>query len=452
MERFSTIFIVLMLIALLSFNSSFAQINWIKHPNPVLSPGDSGAWDDLHVIIASVISLNDTLHMWYDANHGDENTGSAASGPNGVGHAISTDGISWIKDTLNPVLTPGPASWESCWVGQVSVLYNTSDSLLHMWYAGRGNCNNYQPVYIGHATSQDGSNWTKDSDWALGPGSSGQWDDDALSGPEVIVVNDTLHMWYDGYKLGQIPPKTGHAISTDWITWEKDPANPVLEPGSVQDWDYPHVRDARVICIDDTFHMFYNGGDHPNYDIGYAQSSNGSNWVKYDESTTTENPYMNSDPVLKRGPAGSWDEDGVWTGSVLFNDNSDSLRMWYSGGRNLAPQIGYATAFFDPPDIIPTGIEDTFLGGFPKEYELKHNYPNPFNPATNIEFSITKSEFVELRVYNILGKEVLTVVSKKLDQGNNTYTFSGKNLASGIYYYQLIAGEYREVKKMILLR
>ncbi len=88
----------------------------------------------------------------------------------------------------------------------------------------------------------------------------------------------------------------------------------------------------------------------------------------------------------------------------------------------------------------------------PGEFALGQNYPNPFNPSTTIEFSLPKSEFIELKVYNILGNEVSTIVSKKINQGNHTYTFDGKNLASGVYYYQLVAGNFREVKKMILLR
>jgi hypothetical protein len=88
----------------------------------------------------------------------------------------------------------------------------------------------------------------------------------------------------------------------------------------------------------------------------------------------------------------------------------------------------------------------------PKNFSLNQNYPNPFNPSTTIEFTIPKSEYVELKVYNILGKEVATLVSRNLNQGNHTYTFDGKNLASGVYYYQLVAGDFREVKKMILLR
>jgi CubicO group peptidase (beta-lactamase class C family) len=98
-----------------------------------------------------------------------------------------------------------------------------------------------------------------------------------------------------------------------------------------------------------------------------------------------------------------------------------------------------------------TGIEDvteTIL----TEFALQQNHPNPFNPSTTIEFTLPKSEFVELKVYNILGKEVTTIVSNKLNQGNHTYQFDGNNLASGVYYYQLMTGDYREVKKMILLR
>jgi photosystem II stability/assembly factor-like uncharacterized protein len=89
---------------------------------------------------------------------------------------------------------------------------------------------------------------------------------------------------------------------------------------------------------------------------------------------------------------------------------------------------------------------------YPTRFKLSQNYPNPFNPSTTIEFILPKSEFVELKVYNILGKEVSTLVSKQLNQGNHTYTFDGKNLASGIYYYQLVAGDFKQVKKMILLK
>jgi hypothetical protein len=107
--------------------------------------------------------------------------------------------------------------------------------------------------------------------------------------------------------------------------------------------------------------------------------------------------------------------------------------------------------FWSDDFSIPTALEGENQK-IPATFLLSQNYPNPFNPSTTIEFSLPKSEFVELKIYNILGKEVATIVSNKLNQGNHIYQFEGKNLASGIYYYQLVAGDFREVKKMILLR
>ena len=89
---------------------------------------------------------------------------------------------------------------------------------------------------------------------------------------------------------------------------------------------------------------------------------------------------------------------------------------------------------------------------FPEHYNLSQNYPNPFNPSTTIEFTLPKSEFVELKVYNILGKEVSTIISNKLNQGPHTYTFDGRNLASGVYYYKIEAGNFMETRKMIYLK
>jgi hypothetical protein len=88
----------------------------------------------------------------------------------------------------------------------------------------------------------------------------------------------------------------------------------------------------------------------------------------------------------------------------------------------------------------------------PQEFLLSQNYPNPFNPSTTITFTLQKPEYTELKVFNILGEEVKILISTDLPAGEHHYQFNGTGLASGIYYYQIVAGEYREVKKMILLR
>jgi len=88
----------------------------------------------------------------------------------------------------------------------------------------------------------------------------------------------------------------------------------------------------------------------------------------------------------------------------------------------------------------------------PTEYTLKQNYPNPFNPSTTIEFSIPKSEFVTLKIYNLLGQEVVTLVSDKLVPDHYKYIWDATNYSSGIYFYKLEAGSFIQVQKLILIK
>lgn len=87
-----------------------------------------------------------------------------------------------------------------------------------------------------------------------------------------------------------------------------------------------------------------------------------------------------------------------------------------------------------------------------KQFTLEQNYPNPFNPATSIRFSIPSPEFVNLTVYNILGKEVAILVNEQKDAGNYNIEFNAVSLPSGIYMYKLKAGKFERFKKLILLK
>ena len=88
----------------------------------------------------------------------------------------------------------------------------------------------------------------------------------------------------------------------------------------------------------------------------------------------------------------------------------------------------------------------------PTVFSLGQNYPNPFNPSTNIRFALPKSEQVRLVVYNLLGEKVETILNKRMMAGYYEINYQPDNLASGIYFYHIEAGEFKEVKKMILLR
>ncbi len=88
----------------------------------------------------------------------------------------------------------------------------------------------------------------------------------------------------------------------------------------------------------------------------------------------------------------------------------------------------------------------------PTEFALAQNYPNPFNPSTTINYELPASNFVTLKIYDLTGKEVMTLVNENQNAGRYTATFNGSNLASGMYFYKITAGEFTFVRKMVLIK
>ncbi|MCH7769955.1 MAG: T9SS type A sorting domain-containing protein, partial [Bacteroidetes bacterium] len=88
----------------------------------------------------------------------------------------------------------------------------------------------------------------------------------------------------------------------------------------------------------------------------------------------------------------------------------------------------------------------------PDDYELQQNYPNPFNPSTSIEYTIPSESFVELKVYDILGNEVATLVNEQQQAGVYRADFTADNLPSGMYFARITANSFTRVVKMILLK
>jgi hypothetical protein len=97
-----------------------------------------------------------------------------------------------------------------------------------------------------------------------------------------------------------------------------------------------------------------------------------------------------------------------------------------------------------------TGI--TQLSATIQNYSLSNNFPNPFNPSTAIKFDLPKTSEVSLKIFNILGEEVATLVSEKLSTGSYSYEWDAVNLPSGLYLYRLEVEEFVETKKMILMK
>jgi len=97
----------------------------------------------------------------------------------------------------------------------------------------------------------------------------------------------------------------------------------------------------------------------------------------------------------------------------------------------------------------PTGVTEP-IAEIPKSYSLQQNFPNPFNPMTTISYSIPKSDFVSLKVYNLLGQEVAVLINDFKHAGKYNFNFDGSALVSGIYFYKLQTGDYSETRKMVL--
>lgn len=85
------------------------------------------------------------------------------------------------------------------------------------------------------------------------------------------------------------------------------------------------------------------------------------------------------------------------------------------------------------------------------DYQIS-NYPNPFNPTTNIRYNIPKESFVTIKVFDVLGKEIVTLINEYKHEGKYEIEFNAVSLTSGIYYYRLQSGDFVQTKKMILLK
>lgn len=126
---------------------------------------------------------------------------------------------------------------------------------------------------------------------------------------------------------------------------------------------------------------------------------------------------------------------------------SGHIAFGYDRGTVMDAYIDYANIDFTKL-ITEVDSKETVL----KDFSLSQNYPNPFNPSTSIEYSVSSNEFVTLKVYDVLGREISTLINQQMNPGEYQIQFDASNLSSGIYFYELKAGKYKITRKMLLLR
>jgi xylan 1,4-beta-xylosidase len=150
-------------------------------------------------------------------------------------------------------------------------------------------------------------------------------------------------------------------------------------------------------------------------------------------------------------------------------DRTTNARIFHMVDTTEAGSGSYETQFTTQPYTLSRGGITTLgpfaIGRFrdvtgvierdpsvPVEFSLSQNYPNPFNPSTNIQYSVPRTQYVSLKVYDMLGRELRTLVSEVKPPGSYTVEWDARGFASGVYFYRVESGTFRETKKLILLR
>ena len=187
----------------------------------------------------------------------------------------------------------------------------------------------------------------------------------------------------------------------------------------------------------------------------YLSTNGGNNWIQRGLS----NKVIHSIVITGNYIFASADSSGVFlsTDNGLtwlnrnqgFNSNVMTHPLLLSNGFIFAGTYKNSVWRRSFSDII--GIRK-ISNEIPSAFSLNQNYPNPFNPITEIEFRLPKLSQVKLSVFNILGKEIQTIINDKLDAGYYKTEFDGSNYSSGIYFYKIITNEFAETRRMILVK
>lgn len=239
----------------------------------------------------------------------------------------------------------------------------------------------------------------------------------------------------------------------DWIEIYNNTANAIdLSNWKIKDSEDLHEYvipsgsqilpdDYLVICRDSTaFKTFFPEINKFVGELGFGLSSNGDGIRLYNSFGII------IDSVLF-GVTDPWTSEPNGNGPTLSlkNPNFDNTLpiSWAASDGHGTPGV--------KNDVYVTSIEEN-TSLIPDEYFLSNNYPNPFNPITHINYQIPEKQLVEIKVYDVLGKEVASLVEQELSAGFYTVSFDASQLSSGVYFYRMQAGDFNITKKLLLVK
>jgi hypothetical protein len=296
---------------------------------------------------------------------------------------------------------------------------------------------------------------------------------------EVLTSSDSIYVAVErrfsatgvGLRLLILPEVPSTAFTTYYLTGSTNVKyeKPCI---TVQQAYSTTPRQVLVTCTKDTttgktakYTYSTNSGSTWSVDanLGFAWQQSDFTWCNSDTTTAGGGYFiaayvdLNGDSIaVRRGVLGSM-------GTVLHKRNAHAstgvlppvVAIYKEGGVKYSAfaYAGYGptNVYANQENLAAVNIEP-ISGNVPKSYNLNQNYPNPFNPATTVTFDISKSGLTTLKVYNILGVEVATLVNENLNAGTFNINFDASGLSNGVYFYKLVSGEFNGIKKMMLLK
>ena len=292
------------MIVLSSFNSVAQDQpwwnSWVKYPtNQAVIVGDPGSWD-AYLSTPTVIFEDGIFKMWY---RGINKANTAQQ----IGYAWSYDGVKWEvkKEPVIPV--------EDKYIKGTGTVLRINDTL-KMWYWV---IDTDFTATVNYAWSLDDTTWHELPEPVLEAGEPGTWDEYGPWLCNVFYDSVKYHMFYITPEDPGHFDEIGHAVSDDGIHWERDSSNPIVKLGPDGSFHDDRTMAGPFVFHDDTLHMFFsgydihNGSQHPM--IGYAWSTDAPNWSEW----TVGNNHM---PVLEVGKPGSWDQKYADLPGILYHD------------------------------------------------------------------------------------------------------------------------------------
>jgi photosystem II stability/assembly factor-like uncharacterized protein len=187
----------------------------------------------------------------------------------------------------------------------------------------------------------------------------------------------------------------------------------------------------------------------------FVSTNTGTSWVPVNNNISNLNIltlYSNGSAIFAGAQSGdvytSTNSGQDW---ILRREGMSGINILNLGGINNYIIAGTTTGIWRRSLTELTGVQST-VSELPDKFQLYQNYPNPFNPSTNIRYQITNNGNVSLKIYDIGGKEIKTLVNKFQNPGIYEVRFTGTQLSSGVYYYRLQAGAFTETKKMVIIK